>query len=161
MTDTNRSFLPVQWRVRWNLRPISNSTLISKGNRLHHRTGSMMEGMLRLAERWVIFTRAPVVGGFLFLQLPKKLTCQIRSHFLSSSRQSGSYMVELATNAPLSPLWNLRSLYTGSALSKYHSRLSARNGQSRPQRYYSQCDGYPRRFKLLYLCLEIKGNLES
>ena len=51
MTDLKRLFLPAQWRVRRNSRPISISTLISKGHQLRQRTGCMMEGMLRSAER--------------------------------------------------------------------------------------------------------------
>jgi hypothetical protein len=50
------------------------------------------------------FYSSPGGRCFFSLHLLKKLTCcQIRSYVLSPSRQSGSYMVELATNASLSP----------------------------------------------------------
>ena len=50
------------------------------------------------------FYSSPGGQQFFSLHLPKNLTRQIRSRVLSPSRQSGSYMVELATNASLSPL---------------------------------------------------------
>jgi hypothetical protein len=74
------------------------------------------------------FYSSPGGQRFYFLHLLEKLTCQIRSHVLSPSRQSGSYMVELATNASLSPSRNLRSFYTKSAIPKCHSGLYARDG---------------------------------